>query len=84
MKAAREYLPALEARHPPRSDGTIFGKAGAEVAALLPDGGAGGAATRNPPGSLRTGKLSLEHVQAMMEGQMERHSRVRRGRSEGS
>lgn len=104
MKAAREYLPSLEPRHPPKSDSTIFGKPIAEVAALLPNGGGvlgnggflgiggvgsgggsgnGGAATPATavymPGSLRSGKVSLEHVRSMMEGQMERHNQVRLG-----
>ncbi|GIL62977.1 hypothetical protein Vafri_17149, partial [Volvox africanus] len=75
MKVAREFLPALEPRHPPKSDATIFGKPGAEVAALLPNGGGSTVAmSQYLPGSLRSGKVSLEHIKAMMEGQMERHN----------
>lgn len=77
MKAAREHLPALAVRHPPRSDTTIFGKPGAEVASLLPDGahtlglgamaGANGGTRKPPP---------LDNVKAMMADQMQRHSEV--------
>ncbi|KAG2484900.1 hypothetical protein HYH03_016380, partial [Edaphochlamys debaryana] len=77
MKAAREYLPALSVRHPPKSDTTIFGSAGAEVAALLPGGG--GTAVGGPNGPKRTyvtPKVPLEHVTVMMESQMERHNRA--------
>ena len=61
MKAAREQLPALSARNPQKSDQTIFSlKPAAEVAALLPD--------------ITPKKVNMEHVQAMMGGQMRRHS----------
>ena len=37
MKTAREKLPALVQKNPPRSDTTIFGRADAEVHGLLPE-----------------------------------------------
>lgn len=60
MKAAREQLPALAVRNPPRADQTIFAhRPAAEVAALLPD--------------IAAKKVSMEHVQAMLAVQAQRH-----------